>query len=467
MFSKVTLLTAMQVLRDTYRSIDIRAVLVKSFRDNRWYTPFIKIRPTIQEKSELRMVYQEKMSIGFKNNDQFKIVFEPRSISELDKLFQEVQDMRIKIGSIELKPIGLDSQNIFDSDRYLSYGSSYYITEKENEIYQHRLLFTTMDKNVEATIESLGSNLKSQGLQIGDLNSFLDTSNINLTNNVVIIFPIYCKKSPQLKTELKNYIARYLIHESLVDQSKYNLTVRDGTNLIHTKSQNLNEIANYGKEFAEINIPRPKKILANYAIELQIRHGILGAIIADKLTVSYKFPGKSSKSSYRKMGQLTKRSGVTSAGTSSTLISRKSFENRNVFIIHGHDMTPPLQLQKLLKDEWNIDSIILMNKPGKGRTIIEKFEEEAKKASYAFAILTPDDIINAKENQYLQARPNVIFELGWFYGRVGRDRVCIMLKEGTIIHSDLAGVSRIQFKESICEKVLEIRDELKNQSIIL
>jgi predicted nucleotide-binding protein len=284
----------------------------------------------------------------------------------------------------------------------------------------------------------------------------------------VIIFPIYCKKSPQLKTELKDYIARYLIHESLVDQSKYDLTVRDGTNLIHTKSQDLNEIASHGKEFVEINIPRPKKILSNYSIELQIHHGILGTILTDKLTDSHKTQDNSLDDTYIKIGRMPVTSEVALADTSSTLVSRRNSQNSNVFIIHGHDMTPPLQFQKLklLKDEWDINSIILMNQPGNGRTIIEKFEEEAEKTSYAFAILTPDDIIRTEENQYLQARPNVIFELGWFYGRVGRKRVCIMLKEGTIIHSDLAGVSRIQFRESICEKVLEIRDELKNQNII-
>jgi hypothetical protein len=48
---------------------------------------------------------------------------------------------------------------------------------------------------------------------------------------------------------------------------------------------------------------------------------------------------------------------------------------------------------------------------------------------------------------YAQARPNVIFELGWFYGSLGHSRVCILFKNGTQIHSDLGGISRVQFAD--------------------
>jgi predicted nucleotide-binding protein len=80
-----------------------------------------------------------------------------------------------------------------------------------------------------------------------------------------------------------------------------------------------------------------------------------------------------------------------------------------------------------------------MGKPGKGRTLIEKFEQEAQRAVFAFAILTPDDWVSLDEVEYAQARPNVVFELGWFFGRLRREKVCILLQRGTRIHSDLDG----------------------------
>lgn len=67
---------------------------------------------------------------------------------------------------------------------------------------------------------------------------------------------------------------------------------------------------------------------------------------------------------------------------------------------------------------------------------------------------------------YSQARPNVIFELGWFYGRLGRSRVCILFQEGSKLHSDLDGVLRIQFRESVEEKLGEIEKELKAAGLL-
>jgi predicted nucleotide-binding protein len=87
-----------------------------------------------------------------------------------------------------------------------------------------------------------------------------------------------------------------------------------------------------------------------------------------------------------------------------------------------------------------------------------------------FAILTPDDMIRSRDNsteyEYLQPRPNVIFELGWFYGKLGRAKVCILHKKGAMIHSDLQGISHIQFNKSILEKVTEIESELKAGDLI-
>jgi predicted nucleotide-binding protein len=107
--------------------------------------------------------------------------------------------------------------------------------------------------------------------------------------------------------------------------------------------------------------------------------------------------------------------------------------SRTVFLIHGHDELNLLRLRELLRDRWGLDSVVLKERPGKGRTLTEKFEEEAPAASFAMALLSPDDIVQGAtaKDPYPQARPNVVFELGWFYGRLGRERVCILIRTGT------------------------------------
>lgn len=135
-------------------------------------------------------------------------------------------------------------------------------------------------------------------------------------------------------------------------------------------------------------------------------------------------------------------------------------KGKAVFLVHGHDELNLLRLKETLRERYELEPIVLANEAGKGRSIIQKFEDEAQRAAFAFVLLTPDDVILKSETEYSQARPNVIFELGWFYGRLGRDKVCILFKQGTKIHSDLDGVSRIEFNESINEKVAEIEKEL-------
>ena len=116
--------------------------------------------------------------------------------------------------------------------------------------------------------------------------------------------------------------------------------------------------------------------------------------------------------------------------------------SRTVFLVHGHDELNLLKRQKLLKDQWELDSVVLNQKPGSGMTLIERIEEEGPQAGYAFVLFTPDDLVEVSGEVYAQARPNVILELGWFYGRLGRSRVCIVSKKGTKIPSDLARIHR-------------------------
>jgi predicted nucleotide-binding protein len=58
-------------------------------------------------------------------------------------------------------------------------------------------------------------------------------------------------------------------------------------------------------------------------------------------------------------------------------------------------------------------------------------------------LLTPDDMGAARDgtdNLKPRARQNVIFELGFFSGKLGRQRVCALHKGGVEIPSDFAGV---------------------------
>src|SRR5436309_980010 len=148
-------------------------------------------------------------------------------------------------------------------------------------------------------------------------------------------------------------------------------------------------------------------------------------------------------------------------GDKSTLQTAATKKGNHVFIVHGHDETNLYRLRDLIEKRFNLHPVILKWQAGIGRAMIEKFEQEAAQCGYAFALLTADDQIEAPGGEYTQARPNVVFELGWFYGSLGRSRVVILLKKGTKLHSDLEGISRIEFVESVEERFFDIERELQ------
>jgi predicted nucleotide-binding protein len=140
----------------------------------------------------------------------------------------------------------------------------------------------------------------------------------------------------------------------------------------------------------------------------------------------------------------------------------------NVFIVHGHDEFALYELDNILTKEFHLNAIVLSQMASRGSsTLIDKFEREAKSASYAFVLLTPDDIVEKENGKYIQARPNVLFELGWFCGRLGRDKVCIIKRQGTQIPTDLNGIMYIEYEKKIAEKFGLIQKELKEAKLII
>ena len=116
----------------------------------------------------------------------------------------------------------------------------------------------------------------------------------------------------------------------------------------------------------------------------------------------------------------------------------------DVFIVHGRDDESRFKVALFVK-ELGLNDIMLDRQPDEGViAILDKFEREAKKADFAIALLTPDDVgalKNEAETQ-LNSRPrqNVVFELGYFICALGREKVCLLIKGEIENPSDLDGM---------------------------
>lgn len=96
-----------------------------------------------------------------------------------------------------------------------------------------------------------------------------------------------------------------------------------------------------------------------------------------------------------------------------------------------------------------LSAIILDEQPDAGLTIVEKFERDAAKVAAPIVLLTPDDVGGPKDASAVnpRARQNVIFELGYFAGHLGRGRVCALMTGDIEIPSDYRGVIYVPLDE--------------------
>lgn len=119
-------------------------------------------------------------------------------------------------------------------------------------------------------------------------------------------------------------------------------------------------------------------------------------------------------------------------------------KGNKVFIIHGHDELLKKDVQLLLI-RAGVSNVVLHEQPDKGRTIIDKLVEESKESNFAIALLSPDDILMDGSSR---ARQNVILEIGYFMGKLGKERVRLVVRNTVEIPSDLQGIIYEKHDES-------------------
>lgn len=148
--------------------------------------------------------------------------------------------------------------------------------------------------------------------------------------------------------------------------------------------------------------------------------------------------------------------------------SEASTRSKKVFVVHGHDEVAKTNLEVFLH-EIGLEPIVLHRQADEGLTVIEKFEKHAD-VGYAFILLTPDEVAYLAKDESLddaarkkekRARPNVIFEFGYFVGRLGRSKVCCIYTGDVALPSDVNGLIYKRFEKSVEEVAYGIMKDLK------
>ena len=123
---------------------------------------------------------------------------------------------------------------------------------------------------------------------------------------------------------------------------------------------------------------------------------------------------------------------------------------RKVFVSHGHDEKARTDVASFL-ESCDIEPIILADQPNAGRAILEKFEAYGG-VGFAIVLMTADDLGRAKSDTDLRprARQNVIMDLGYFMGKLGRDRVCVVQRPDAAVEppSNISSIITINYSDN-------------------
>jgi predicted nucleotide-binding protein len=131
--------------------------------------------------------------------------------------------------------------------------------------------------------------------------------------------------------------------------------------------------------------------------------------------------------------------------------------------VHGHDEAMKQAVARFISD-LGLTPIVLHEQPNRGQTIIEKFEQNAAQAGFAVVLMSPDDTgasVTKPKIKRRRARQNVVMELGYFTGTLGRGRICVLISKDVEISSDYMGVAYTPFDLSGAWK-LTLANELRS-----
>lgn len=106
-----------------------------------------------------------------------------------------------------------------------------------------------------------------------------------------------------------------------------------------------------------------------------------------------------------------------------------------------------------------------------GKSYFETLMELLSFFEYGVMVGTADDFVISRKEKQMETRDNVLFELGLFLGRLGREKVFFLKEKGAKTPSDLLGISLPEFsakdapdlESQVKERCERIKEQIANR----
>lgn len=252
-----------------------------------------------------------------------------------------------------------------------------------------------------------------------------------------IILPV--ADNPQTNRVQSNEIMRVLLLQGLTPEAIKKIMKESKEEYIQIKTIGEDQVASHSVREIEDWLPEAKDVLdaanhvsrENYqtlAVRVTQIRRLYETIRGYAITKLMYYQQTIQKMEERKLIQKQPQNGV------------KELDMKKVFIVHGHNGELKEAVARLIERQ-GIETIILHEQANLGDTIIEKFERNSDVGA-AVCLFTADDLGRAKADSTdrKRARQNVVFEAGYFIGKLGRKNVLLIADQGVEIPSDLQGV---------------------------
>ncbi len=92
-----------------------------------------------------------------------------------------------------------------------------------------------------------------------------------------------------------------------------------------------------------------------------------------------------------------------------------------------------------------------------GGFILQRIEEAARTTTCGIFLFTASDELRRQSVRRKVPRDNVIFELGYFAGKKGKERTLVIVEEGTEVPTDLGGYLHVQLPKGRATEPIETR----------